>query len=94
MDQLKDMKNIFETGTDEEHQKYFTLRQEICNMLMPLIRKICDLKLLIGVKFGQNSASMDSLGEPCLNGGIQLSIKDKICAKCGEVYGHWCRNCS
>ena len=94
IDQLKGMTpiNAF-TCTAEELNTYVALRHEISSMLMPLIQTICDLKLLIGVKFEPNSATMDDLGEPCLNGGIQLSIQDKVCEECGETYGHWCRNC-
>ena len=74
--------------TDEESTNHGRLQEEIVILVMPLIQKLCDLDLLIGVKFGQRSASMDSLGEPCVNGGVQLSIMDKVCDHCGKQYGH------
>ncbi len=94
LEELKDLQEgmDFDTCTREEHLAYCNLRVEVTQMVMPLIQKLCEVDLLMGVKFGP-IASMDTLGEPCINGGIQLSIMDKVCEGCGKLYGLHCRNC-
>jgi len=79
-----------------KHTEYVNLRNEVAELLMPLLEDLDQCEMFSGANFktdGGHYSTTDSLGEPCVNGGIQLSIQNRWCDDCQNWGGIYCREC-
>ena len=75
----------------DRRERYIALRREVAGILVPLFHDLENMDMIMYVLFGgteahqnmancmpidDNSATMGNLGDACVNGGIQLCLKD------------------
>lgn len=64
--------------TDDWSTEYIDARNEVAELLMPLMTELVDLEMLTTVNTKPQSSVVDSLGQPFVNGGIMLMTMPKI----------------